>query len=104
MTAVSSVGCLTTTIKEPVGALGHLQHQLHRHQHRVVVAHQPALGEAARIVNERNVELGVQRAAGTGSDDAGPDRHLRRKRFYNPTIPKTTPDNAPPPAMDFSTD
>jgi hypothetical protein len=30
----------------------HFQHQLHRHQHRIVATHQPALGKAAGIVDE----------------------------------------------------
>ena len=42
----------------------HLQHQFHGHQHRIVAARQPALGEAAEIIDQRDIEVGFQRAAG----------------------------------------
>ena len=42
----------------------HLQHQLHGHQHGIVAARQPALGEAAEIIDQRDIKIGFQRAAG----------------------------------------
>ena len=36
----------------------HFQYQLHGHQHRVVAAYQPALGEAAGIVDKCDIQLG----------------------------------------------
>jgi hypothetical protein len=42
--------------------LDHLEHQLHRHQHRIIAAHQPALGDTAEIIDQRNIELRLQRA------------------------------------------
>ena len=35
----------------------YFEHQLHRHQHRIVAAHQPAFGEAAEIIHQRDIEL-----------------------------------------------
>ena len=45
----------------------HLQHQLHRHQHRIVAAHQPALGKAAGVVDKGNIQLGFQRTIAPGA-------------------------------------
>ena len=50
----------------------HLEHQLHRHQHRIVAAHQPALGDAAEIIDQRDIELRLQRAVGAGRDACRP--------------------------------
>ena len=48
----------------------HLEHQLHRHQHRIVATQQPALGEAAGVVDQCDVQPRFKRAAGIGCDGA----------------------------------
>ena len=61
----------------------HLEHQLHRHQHRIVAAHQVAFGDAAEIVDQRDVKLGLQRAVGARGDRAG-----RAPRVRSRTAPR----------------
>ena len=48
----------------------HLQHQLHRHQHRIVAARQAAFGDAAEIVDKPDVQLCFKRAACANCDHA----------------------------------
>lgn len=43
----------------PCARAQYLQHKLHRHQHRVVAALKPALGDAAEMVDQRDVEFGL---------------------------------------------
>jgi|ERR1700677_1904625 hypothetical protein len=66
----SGIGCLkfkseiraADGLPLPRALVQHLQHQFHGHQYRVVAAHQPALGEAAEIIDQRDIECGFQRA------------------------------------------
>src|SRR5229473_5885450 len=59
----------------------HFQNKLHRHQHGIVAARQPALGEAAGVVDEYDVELRLKHAACTRNDHARPHRQLSREGF-----------------------
>ena len=70
------VGCLNVNPSQILKLLliQHLEHQLHRHQHRIVAAHQVAFGDAAEIVDQRDIKLGLQRAVGAGGDRAGAHR------------------------------
>src|SRR5581483_7068086 len=78
-----------------------LQHQLHGHQHRVVAADQPPLGEAAGVVDQRDVELRFQPASCARRDM--PVRHgqLGRERVDAMTIRKARADGRADPAANF---
>lgn len=48
-----------------------LQHHLHRHQHGIVAADQAPLGDAAGVVDQGDVERGLQRAGRIRRDRPG---------------------------------
>ena len=77
----------------------HLEHQLHRHQHRIVAAHQPAFGDAAEIIDQRDIERRFQRAIGAWRNGARTDRKLGRERHDAPAIGEMRADGAADAAM-----
>src|SRR5215470_893524 len=78
--------CLTVESTMKHWHLHHLQHQFHRHQHGVVAAKQPALADAAGVVDQRDVESDFRRAACAGCNDAGGDGKLRCKGFDHAAV------------------
>src|SRR5271168_3517151 len=91
----------TTTLLRPllIPLLQHFQHQLHRHQHGIVAMHQPSFGEAAEVVDQRDVELGLRRAAFSCRDDAGADRQFGRERHHAAAVGEFRADSAADAAM-----
>src|ERR1700688_3388202 len=81
-----------------------LQHQLHRHQHGIVAADQPAFGNAAGVVDQSDIERGFQRAAGAGGDDAGSDREFSREWLDNIFVGEARADGRADAAVNFRAD
>src|SRR5437660_8251107 len=57
----------------------HLQHELHRHQYRVIAAHQPAHGKAAEIVDQGYIKRCFKPTVRARGDHTRTHRHFGRK-------------------------
>ena len=70
-------------------------------RNRIVAAHQPALGEAAGIVDQHHVQFGLQLALGVGQDAAPSGWRSRSRNCRSPSRPREPrADRAADPAVD----
>jgi len=79
-----------------------LQHQLHRHQHRIVAAPQPASARVAGVVDKATSSSASKRTVRSGTITPETDSHFSRKGFDNAAIRKRAPMMLPTPPWIFA--
>src|SRR5882724_5539888 len=92
--------CSTTRLRKTALIAERLEHELHGHQHGIVAADQPPLGDTTGVVDQCDVEAGFQGATGPRRDAAGGDREFGREGIDDASVGEARADGRADAAVD----